>query len=72
MQSEPILDEVGRRFPSPIWGMTSTDERAFLALGARGLSVLARPNGAKLRQPCLDQAAGRLAGVSDTMAASMS
>ena len=38
-----ILDEVGPEVPVAYLGDDITDERAFLALGARGLSVLVRP-----------------------------
>jgi trehalose-phosphatase len=38
-----ILDEVGPEVPVAYLGDDITDERAFLALGTRGLSVLVRP-----------------------------
>jgi len=38
-----ILDEIGPNVPVAFLGDDLTDERAFLALGARGLSVLVRP-----------------------------
>jgi trehalose-phosphatase len=38
-----ILDEVGPDAPVAYLGDDATDERAFLALGTRGLSVLVRP-----------------------------
>jgi trehalose-phosphatase len=38
-----ILDEVGPEVPVAYLGDDLTDERAFLALGGRGLSVLVRP-----------------------------
>jgi trehalose 6-phosphate phosphatase len=38
-----ILDEIGPTVPVAFLGDDLTDERAFLALGARGLSVLVRP-----------------------------
>ena len=38
-----ILDEVGPRVPVAYLGDDLTDERAFLALGAMGLSILVRP-----------------------------
>jgi trehalose 6-phosphate phosphatase len=38
-----ILDEIGPNIPVAFLGDDLTDERAFLALGARGLSVLVRP-----------------------------
>jgi trehalose 6-phosphate phosphatase len=38
-----VLDEVGPRVPVAFLGDDLTDERAFIALGGRGLSVLVRP-----------------------------
>jgi trehalose 6-phosphate phosphatase len=38
-----ILDEIGPAAPVAYLGDDATDERAFLALGTRGLSVLVRP-----------------------------
>jgi len=38
-----ILDEMGPEVPVAYLGDDATDERAFLALGTRGLSVLVRP-----------------------------
>ena len=38
-----ILDEIGPEAPVAYLGDDATDERAFLALGSRGLSVLVRP-----------------------------
>jgi trehalose 6-phosphate phosphatase len=38
-----ILDEIGPEVPVAYLGDDITDERAFLALGARGLTVLVRP-----------------------------
>jgi len=38
-----ILDEMGPEIPVVYLGDDATDERAFLALGTRGLSVLVRP-----------------------------
>jgi len=38
-----ILDEIGPEVPVAYLGDDLTDERAFLALGSRGLSVLVRP-----------------------------
>ena len=38
-----ILDEIGQGTPVAYLGDDATDERAFLALGTRGLSVLVRP-----------------------------
>ena len=38
-----ILDEIGPEAPVAYLGDDATDERAFLALGTRGLSVLVRP-----------------------------
>jgi trehalose 6-phosphate phosphatase len=38
-----ILDEIGSEVPVAYLGDDMTDERAFLALGTRGLSVLVRP-----------------------------
>ena len=38
-----ILDEIGLETPVAYLGDDATDERAFLALGTRGLSVLVRP-----------------------------
>ena len=38
-----ILDEIGPQVPVAYLGDDLTDERAFLALGTRGLSVLVRP-----------------------------
>jgi trehalose-6-phosphatase len=38
-----ILDEIGPTAPVAYLGDDLTDERAFLALGTRGLSVLVRP-----------------------------
>ena len=38
-----ILDEIGPEVPVAYLGDDWTDERAFLALGTRGLSVLVRP-----------------------------
>ncbi len=38
-----ILDEIGPEAPLAYLGDDATDERAFLALGTRGLSVLVRP-----------------------------
>jgi trehalose-phosphatase len=38
-----ILDEIGAEVPVAYLGDDSTDERAFLALASRGLSVLVRP-----------------------------
>jgi trehalose 6-phosphate phosphatase len=38
-----LLDEIGPGVPVAYLGDDATDERAFLALGSRGLSVLVRP-----------------------------
>lgn len=38
-----ILDEIGPQVPVAYLGDDTTDERAFLALGTRGLTVLVRP-----------------------------
>ena len=38
-----ILDEIGPEAPVAYLGDDATDERAFVALGTRGLSVLVRP-----------------------------
>jgi trehalose-6-phosphatase len=66
-----ILDEIGPEAPVAYLGDDATDERAFLALGTRGLSVLVRPESRNCCRP-VDQAARRFTRVSDTLATSLS